>query len=151
MLEALLKRGERNGRDICAQQGRLRDVVGGAHGGSDDLDLIVNVLARPVIVLDAGDNVSQLLDAILGEGHDVQAWLRHVRHGARVPRDGFSYLVDYGEIEYADRNLGLEHWIEDVVPTAIRTASAGRSSPSRSEQRSFEMRSGSIGTTRSGK
>ncbi|ATB41039.1 hypothetical protein CYFUS_006501 [Cystobacter fuscus] len=37
------------------------------------------------------------LDAILGEGHDVQAWLRHVRHGARVPRDGFSFLVDYGD------------------------------------------------------
>ena len=34
-----------------------------------------------------------------------------------------TYLVDYGEIEYADRGLGLEHWIEDVVPTAIRAAS----------------------------
>ena len=33
----------------------------------------------------------------------------------------------------------------------MRTASAGRSWPSRSEQRSLEMRSGSIGTTRSGK
>ncbi|MFE8599655.1 hypothetical protein [Archangium violaceum] len=37
------------------------------------------------------------LDAILGEGYDVKAWLNHVRHGARVPRDGFSYLVDYGD------------------------------------------------------
>jgi hypothetical protein len=37
------------------------------------------------------------LDAILGEGYDVKAWLQHVRHGARVPRDGFSYLVDYGD------------------------------------------------------
>jgi polyhydroxyalkanoate synthase len=34
-----------------------------------------------------------------------------------------TYLVDYGEIEYADRALGLEHWIEDVVPRAIRAAS----------------------------
>jgi polyhydroxyalkanoate synthase len=34
-----------------------------------------------------------------------------------------TYLVDYGEIEYADRALGLEHWIEEVVPKAIRAAS----------------------------
>jgi len=34
-----------------------------------------------------------------------------------------TYLVDYGEIEFADRGLGLEHWIEDVVPDAIRAAS----------------------------
>ncbi|MGY4351428.1 hypothetical protein ACVWXM_007921 [Bradyrhizobium sp. GM7.3] len=33
----------------------------------------------------------------------------------------------------------------------IRTASAPRGSPGTSEQRSLEMRSGSIGTTRSGK
>jgi hypothetical protein len=38
-----------------------------------------------------------------------------------------------------------------VAPKIIRTARAGRSSPSRSEHRSLEMRSGSIGTTRSGK
>jgi polyhydroxyalkanoate synthase subunit PhaC len=30
-----------------------------------------------------------------------------------------TYLVDYGEIEFADRALGLEHWIEEVVPRAI--------------------------------
>src|SRR3954469_20364684 len=43
-----------------------------------------------------------------------------------------TYLVDYGEIEYADRALGLEHWIEDVVPKAIRAASedaGGRPGP----------------------
>jgi polyhydroxyalkanoate synthase subunit PhaC len=34
-----------------------------------------------------------------------------------------TYLVDYGEIEFADRALGLEHWIDDVVPRAIRVAS----------------------------
>jgi polyhydroxyalkanoate synthase len=34
-----------------------------------------------------------------------------------------TYLVDYGAIEFADRRLGLEHWIEDVVPRAIRAAS----------------------------
>ena len=45
--------------------------------------------------------------------------------GRRAPRAGGhpTYLVDYGEIEFADRGLGLEHWIEDVVPGAIRAAS----------------------------
>jgi polyhydroxyalkanoate synthase subunit PhaC len=33
------------------------------------------------------------------------------------------YLVDYGEIEFADRALGLEHWITEIVPEAVRFAS----------------------------
>ena len=33
------------------------------------------------------------------------------------------YLVDYGPIGFHDRALGLEHWVEDVIPTAIRVAS----------------------------
>jgi poly[(R)-3-hydroxyalkanoate] polymerase subunit PhaC len=39
-----------------------------------------------------------------------------------------AYLLEYGEIEYGDRELGLEHWVEDVIPTAIRAAAedAGR-------------------------
>ena len=48
----------------------------------------------------------------------------HLLRGGRP-----TYLVDYGEIEYADRNLGLEHWIEDVVPTAIRAASQDAGAP----------------------
>jgi polyhydroxyalkanoate synthase len=35
-----------------------------------------------------------------------------------------TYLLEYGKIEYADRRLGLEHWIEEVIPAAIRAASA---------------------------
>src|SRR6058998_986994 len=30
-----------------------------------------------------------------------------------------TYLVDYGEIAFADRQLGLEHWVEDVIPNAV--------------------------------
>jgi len=41
------------------------------------------------------------LDALLGAGWDVKAWLQHVRHRARVSQHGFSYLVDYG-----DRGVG---------------------------------------------
>ena len=31
-----------------------------------------------------------------------------------------TYLVDYGPIGFDDRQLGLEHWIEDVLPRAVR-------------------------------
>ena len=30
-----------------------------------------------------------------------------------------TYLVDYGAIAFSDRALGLEHWVEDVIPTAV--------------------------------
>lgn len=34
-----------------------------------------------------------------------------------------TYLVDYGPISFSDRALGLEHWVEDVLPAALRTVS----------------------------
>src|SRR3954462_2989155 len=30
-----------------------------------------------------------------------------------------TYLVDYGRISFSDRQLGLEHWVEDVLPSAV--------------------------------
>lgn len=33
------------------------------------------------------------------------------------------YLVDYGAIALSDRDIGLEHWIADAVPDAIRRVS----------------------------
>ena len=33
------------------------------------------------------------------------------------------YLVDYGGVSFADRALGLEHWIDEVLPRSIRAAS----------------------------
>ncbi|MFC4127932.1 alpha/beta fold hydrolase [Nocardia rhizosphaerae] len=36
------------------------------------------------------------------------------------------YVIDYGEITYADRHLGFEEWVDDIVPTAIRTVSAAQ-------------------------
>jgi polyhydroxyalkanoate synthase subunit PhaC len=35
-----------------------------------------------------------------------------------------TYLVDYGEIGFSDRALGLEHWVRDVLPAAVRRVSA---------------------------
>src|SRR5919202_5457801 len=34
-----------------------------------------------------------------------------------------TYLVDYGPISYSDRQLGLEHWVDDVIPAAIDAVS----------------------------
>ncbi|MFS3129015.1 alpha/beta fold hydrolase [Nocardioides sp. Bht2] len=34
-----------------------------------------------------------------------------------------TYLLEYGEVSFRDRNLGMEHWIEEVVPEAIRHVS----------------------------
>jgi polyhydroxyalkanoate synthase subunit PhaC len=42
----------------------------------------------------------------------------HLLHGGRR-----TYLVDYGDINFADRRLGLEHWFEDVIPAAVRAVS----------------------------
>jgi polyhydroxyalkanoate synthase subunit PhaC len=32
-----------------------------------------------------------------------------------------TYLLDYGPISFQDRQLGLEHWVEEVIPQAIET------------------------------
>src|SRR5215212_1646513 len=34
-----------------------------------------------------------------------------------------TYLVEYGEVSFRDRHLGIEPWIGEVVPTAIREVS----------------------------
>ncbi len=33
------------------------------------------------------------------------------------------YVVDYGPIAFGDRNLGLEHWVDEVIPRAIEAVS----------------------------
>ena len=35
-----------------------------------------------------------------------------------------TYLVEYGQVSFRDRALGMEHWIDEVIPTAIREVSA---------------------------
>jgi polyhydroxyalkanoate synthase len=34
-----------------------------------------------------------------------------------------TYLVEYGEVSFKNRALGIEHWVEEVVPAAIEEAS----------------------------
>jgi polyhydroxyalkanoate synthase subunit PhaC len=54
-----------------------------------------------------------------------------LRHGCSVVehltvRGYRTYLVDYGPIGFSDRSLGLEHWVEDVIPGAIGAVSRDR-------------------------
>jgi polyhydroxyalkanoate synthase len=53
---------------------------------------------------------------------DLRRGCSMVEHlsGTRRP----TYLVDYGAITFADRNLGIEHWVDEVVPRAIEAVSA---------------------------
>lgn len=39
------------------------------------------------------------------------------------------YVLDYGEIGYADRHLGFEEWVDDIVPTAIGRIGAEHAAP----------------------
>lgn len=34
-----------------------------------------------------------------------------------------TYLVEYGNVSFRDRNLGIEHWVEEVIPAAVRVVS----------------------------
>ncbi|HET6154331.1 MAG TPA: alpha/beta fold hydrolase [Marmoricola sp.] len=44
-----------------------------------------------------------------------------VEHFVKAGRP--TYLVEYGEVSFKDRNLGLEHWVDEVVPEAIKVVS----------------------------
>lgn len=41
-----------------------------------------------------------------------------------VQEDRPAYLVDYGAISFSDKKLGMEYWINDVLPPAIEKVSA---------------------------
>ncbi|MGV9820884.1 alpha/beta fold hydrolase [Nocardia xishanensis] len=48
-----------------------------------------------------------------------QSLARFLRDSGRA-----TYLVDYGEITFADRRMGFEDWIDDILPEAIMRTSA---------------------------
>jgi polyhydroxyalkanoate synthase len=52
------------------------------------------------------------------------AWCFDLRRGSSLAEHllgrGYpAYVVDYGAISFSDRALGLEHWVDDVIPNAI--------------------------------
>lgn len=34
-----------------------------------------------------------------------------------------TYLVDYGEIGFSDKDLGIEHWVNEVIPASVKKVS----------------------------
>jgi polyhydroxyalkanoate synthase len=46
-----------------------------------------------------------------------------------VARGHPTYLVDYGTIAFSDRRLGLEHWVDKVIPDAVNIAAADAGQP----------------------
>jgi polyhydroxyalkanoate synthase len=53
--------------------------------------------------------------------YDLRRGCSLVEHFVQQGRP--TYLVEYGEVSFKNRNLGLEHWVEEVVPEAIKTVS----------------------------
>ncbi|WP_435771599.1 alpha/beta fold hydrolase [Nocardioides sp. SYSU DS0651] len=88
-------------------EGTLREVYhyrpSGTVQETGDPVLLVTPLAAPSICYDLRRGCS-LVEHFVTEGRPT-------------------YLVEYGEVSFRDRNLGMEHWIDEVVPTAIREVS----------------------------
>jgi polyhydroxyalkanoate synthase subunit PhaC len=66
--------------------------------------LLVPPLAAPTICFDLRRGCS-MAEHLLGLGHPT-------------------YLVEYGSIGFSDRDLGLEHWVQEVLPRAVEQVSA---------------------------
>src|SRR5436190_4307999 len=65
--------------------------------------LLIPPLAAPSVCFDLRRGCS-LAEHLLAAGHPT-------------------YLVEYGDIAFSDKDLGLEFWVRDVLPSAIRTVS----------------------------
>jgi polyhydroxyalkanoate synthase subunit PhaC len=87
--------------------GVLREVyhyrpVAGAPEHGDPV-LLVTPLAAPALCFDLRRGCS-LVEHLVEQGRPT-------------------YLVEYGEVSFRDRGLGMEHWVDEVVPAAIRAVS----------------------------
>ena len=69
--------------------------------------------ARPVLLVPPLAAPAQCFD--LRPGQSLAAHL--------VDSGKATYLLDYGSMGYADRDLGFEDWIEDIIPTALERVS----------------------------
>jgi polyhydroxyalkanoate synthase len=89
-------------------EGELREVyhyrpAGGAPADGDPV-LLVTPLAAPSLCFDLRRGCS-LVEHLVAQGRPT-------------------YLVEYGEVSFRNRTLGMEHWVDEVVPAAIRETSA---------------------------
>jgi polyhydroxyalkanoate synthase len=53
--------------------------------------------------------------------YDLRRGCSLVEHFVRQGRP--TYLVEYGEVSFKDRSLGMEHWVTETVPEAVRRVS----------------------------
>ena len=88
-------------------EGTLREVYhyrprGTAREHGDPI-LLVTPLAAPAICFDLRRGCSLV---------------EHFVDGGRP-----TYLVEYGEVSFRNRSLGMEHWIDEAVPTAVEEVS----------------------------
>lgn len=81
------------------------DAVPGVAGRGRPM-LLVPPLAAPALAFDLRRGCS-LVEYLVHQGRTV-------------------YLVDYGPVNFAHRGLGIEHWVDTVVPAAVEIA-AGHS------------------------
>ena len=65
--------------------------------------LLVTPLAAPALCYDLRRGCS-LVEHLVAEGRRT-------------------YVVEYGAVSFRDRNLGMEHWVDEVVPEAIKEVS----------------------------
>ena len=70
---------------------------------SGDPILLVTPLAAPAICFDLRRGCS-LVEHFVTQGRPT-------------------YLVEYGEVSFKNRNLGMEHWVDEVLPEAIKAVS----------------------------
>ncbi len=70
---------------------------------SGDPVLLVTPLAAPSLAFDLRRGCS-LVEHLVGLGRRT-------------------YLVEYGQVSFRNRSLGMEHWIDEVLPAAIRAVS----------------------------
>ena len=80
---------------------RYRPLAGTVATG--DPVLLVTPLAAPALCYDLRRGCS-VVEHLLASGRPV-------------------YLVEYGEVSFANRSLGIEHWIEEAVPAAVAAVS----------------------------
>ena len=88
-------------------EGTLREVYHyrpmGRVKETGDPVLLVTPLAAPSMCFDLRRGCS-LVEHLVTEGRPT-------------------YLVEYGEVSFKNRSLGMEHWVTEVVPEAIRVVS----------------------------
>jgi polyhydroxyalkanoate synthase subunit PhaC len=88
-------------------EGTLREVYHYRPSGKVEQDgdpvLLVTPLAAPSLCYDLRRGCS-LVEHLVADGRPT-------------------YVVEYGQVSFKDRSLGMEHWVREVVPEAIRATS----------------------------